>query len=123
MILSGLMQITPLTPVLMDALWQQEAYIARATVINLLLCCFILCRLSLLHNNTAAAVDVLTDAVALEDRLGYMEPPRYTSQLINKLALDPKPLPQHAQTGSTAHVCVWGLGHLPVPACAIVLRF
>lgn len=35
-----------------------------------------LCRLSLLHNNTAAAVDVLLDAVALEDKLGYMEPPR-----------------------------------------------
>jgi hypothetical protein len=34
------------------------------------------CRLALLHNNTAAAVDALTEAVAWEDQLGYMEPPR-----------------------------------------------
>lgn len=33
-------------------------------------------RLALQHNNTAGAVDALTEAVALEDGLGYMEPPR-----------------------------------------------
>lgn len=34
------------------------------------------CRLALLHNNTAAAVDALAEAAAWEDQLGYMEPPR-----------------------------------------------
>jgi len=34
-------------------------------------------RLALQHNNTAGAVEALTEAVALEDGLGYMEPPRY----------------------------------------------
>lgn len=39
-------------------------------------CAAVSFRLALLHNNTAAAVDALGEAVALEDSLGYMEPPR-----------------------------------------------
>jgi hypothetical protein len=33
-------------------------------------------RLRLLHNNTAGALDALREAAAVEDSLGYMEPPR-----------------------------------------------
>jgi hypothetical protein len=34
-------------------------------------------RLRLLHNNTAGALDALREAAAVEDSLGYMEPPRW----------------------------------------------
>lgn len=33
-------------------------------------------RVALLHNNTAAAAEALSEAVAVEDSMGYMEPPR-----------------------------------------------
>jgi hypothetical protein len=34
-------------------------------------------RLRLLHNNTAGALDALREAAAVENGLGYMEPPRW----------------------------------------------
>lgn len=49
---------------------------ARAIWFHMGQCLCMFCRLSLLHNNTAAAVDALSEAVAWEDSLGYMEPPR-----------------------------------------------